>query len=172
MPHVSLTSSIEEQGGEILPCPCPRLFVGIEFFCLHPTNFLVPFHPTPWIEDQTTLPSLPPAADHDHLSAASAGLACRPHVEVIMDFKFYTIRFKNQVGLKSDFISIYFWTKIYLELYHFVKKHLYRDTLPSLPTPLITHPPKPQLPDSSHDTNPYAAHRIFTCNFKIDLVVW
>jgi hypothetical protein len=30
-----------------------------------------------------------------------------------MDSKFYTIKFKDQIELGSDYISIYFWTKIF-----------------------------------------------------------
>jgi hypothetical protein len=46
--------------------------------------------------------------------------------------KFYTTKFKDRIGLGSDPISIHFRTKIYLESYYFVKKHLDRDPLPPL----------------------------------------
>jgi hypothetical protein len=47
-------------------------------------------------------------------------------LEVIISSKFYTII------LRSDPISIYFWTAFYLGSYHFMKKHLNRDPLPPL----------------------------------------
>jgi hypothetical protein len=53
-------------------------------------------------------------------------------VEVTMGSKFYTIRFKDRIGLGSGPIPIHFWTKIYLGSYHFGKKHLDRDPLPPL----------------------------------------
>jgi hypothetical protein len=49
-----------------------------------------------------------------------------------MGSKFYTIRFKDLIGLGSGPISIYFLTIKYLGPYHFVKKHLDRDPLPPL----------------------------------------
>jgi hypothetical protein len=49
-----------------------------------------------------------------------------------MGSKFYTIRFKDRIGLGSGLISIHFLAKIYLEPYHFMKKHLDRDPLPPL----------------------------------------
>jgi hypothetical protein len=49
-----------------------------------------------------------------------------------MGSKFYTIRFKDRIGLGSGPISIHFLTKIYLGPYHFVKKHLDRGPLPPL----------------------------------------
>jgi hypothetical protein len=54
---------------------------------------------------------------------------------MIMDSKFYAIRFKNWIRLESDPIYIHFWIKIFLELYHFMKKHLDRDPLPPRPLP-------------------------------------
>jgi hypothetical protein len=48
-----------------------------------------------------------------------------------MDSKFYTIRFK-EIELGLGHICIYFLSKIYLEPYHFMKKHLDRDPLPPL----------------------------------------
>jgi hypothetical protein len=49
-----------------------------------------------------------------------------------MGSKFYTIRFKDMIGLGSVAISIHFLTKIYLGSYHFMKKHLDHDPLPPL----------------------------------------
>lgn len=48
---------------------------------------------------------------------------------VTMGYKFYVIRFKNRIGLRSCPI-FYFWIKIYLIFYHFINKYLYRDPLP------------------------------------------
>jgi hypothetical protein len=56
------------------------------------------------------------------------------HLELTMGSKFYTIRFKDQIRLGSDSISIYFWTTNYLGPYHFKKKHLDHDPLSSLST--------------------------------------
>jgi hypothetical protein len=39
-----------------------------------------------------------------------------------MGSKFYTIRFKDQIGSGSNSISIRFWTKIYLGPYHFCEE--------------------------------------------------
>jgi hypothetical protein len=55
-------------------------------------------------------------------------------IGVIMDSKFYTIRFNDRIILESDHISIYFLTKVYLIPYHFMKNHLDRDTLPLYPS--------------------------------------
>jgi hypothetical protein len=51
-----------------------------------------------------------------------------------MSSKFYIIRFKDQIILESNRISIKFLTKIYLRSYHFhiVNNHLDRDSLPLL----------------------------------------
>jgi hypothetical protein len=56
-------------------------------------------------------------------------------VEVLgltMGCKFCTIRFKDQVGLGSGFISSHFWTIIYLGPWHFVKNHMDHNPLPPL----------------------------------------
>jgi hypothetical protein len=61
----------------------------------------------------------------------------RVAVSVTMGSKFYIIRFKDWIRLRSIHISIYFWTKNYLVSYHFIilwKKHLDHDTLPPLVT--------------------------------------
>jgi hypothetical protein len=47
-----------------------------------------------------------------------------------MGYKFYTIKFKDRIGLGSNHISIHFLTKIYLGPYYFVMKHLDHDPLP------------------------------------------
>jgi hypothetical protein len=49
-----------------------------------------------------------------------------------MSSKFYTIRFKDRIGLGPSSITIYFLTKIYLESYRFVKNYLDRDPLSPL----------------------------------------
>jgi hypothetical protein len=49
-----------------------------------------------------------------------------------MGCKFCTIRFKDQVGLGSGFISSHFWTIIYLGPWHFVKNHMDHNPLPPL----------------------------------------
>jgi hypothetical protein len=54
-----------------------------------------------------------------------------------MGSKFYTIRFKDRIGIESGPISIIFWTKICLGPYLFVKKHLNRDALPPYPMCLL-----------------------------------
>jgi hypothetical protein len=41
-------------------------------------------------------------------------VAIELYLRVTMNSKFYTIRFKDQVGLESNFIYINFLTKIYL----------------------------------------------------------
>jgi hypothetical protein len=52
---------------------------------------------------------------------------------LIIGSKFYTIRFKARIRLRSNSISIYFLTKIYLVPYQFMKKYLDHDSLPPLP---------------------------------------
>jgi hypothetical protein len=49
-----------------------------------------------------------------------------------MGSKFYTITFKDRIGLGSGSISIHFLTNNYLGRCHFVKKHLDYDPLPPL----------------------------------------
>jgi hypothetical protein len=44
----------------------------------------------------------------------------RVAVRVTIDSKFYIIRFKDHIGLRSSYISIHFWTKNYLISYRFV----------------------------------------------------
>jgi hypothetical protein len=58
-------------------------------------------------------------------------------VGLTMGCKFCTIRFKDQVGLGSGFISSHFWTIIYLGPWHFVKNHMDHNPLP----PLCEGPP-------------------------------
>jgi hypothetical protein len=66
--------------------------------------------------------------DHPHhkrlLNPSGLGLT--------MGCKFCTIRFKDQVGLGSGFISSHFWTIIYLGPWHFVKNHMDHNPLPPL----------------------------------------
>jgi hypothetical protein len=53
------------------------------------------------------------------------------YVGVTMSSKFYIITFKDQIGLGSIPIFIYFLIKNYLKFYYFVKKYLDHDSLPS-----------------------------------------
>jgi hypothetical protein len=59
------------------------------------------------------------------------------HLKVTISSKFYTIRFKDLIRIRLYFYL--FLTKIYLGFYHFMKKHLDHDPLPTLGPPSDCH---------------------------------